>query len=202
MFNVLAGFVFLVVTIAPLAPATPAASELGIPPVEWELVSFTGSNGVQVDIDDPTRYTVQFLPDGRMTAKLDCNQGSAGFHASDGVLAIDHMAATMALCDPESNEQSFQLILQSATKYAFDPDGLLLLSGDEGSLKLRTSLADVTWEWTEFAGGDGEITRPDDPSHYTVEFLPEGKLAIQADCSRATGTYTVDDPSSICRLAR
>ena len=33
--------------------------------------------------------------------------------------------------------------------------------------------------------------RPDDPSQYTVEFLPDGTLAIQADCNHATGAYTV-----------
>lgn len=192
MFHVLAGFLFLVVTIAPLAPATPSATESGIPPVVWELVSLTGSNGFHVDIDDPSLYTVQFLPDGQMTAKLDCNQGSAGFTASGGTIEIDHMASTLALCDADSNGHNFQFVLQSATKYAFDPDGFLLLSGDEGDLKLRPSLPGVTWQWREFAGGNDEIIRPDNPSQYTVEFLPEGKLAIRADCNRATGKYTVD----------
>jgi heat shock protein HslJ len=32
---------------------------------------------------------------------------------------------------------------------------------------------------------------PDDPTHNTVEFLHDGTLAIQADCNRAMGTYTV-----------
>ena len=150
------------------------------------------ANGFHADIEDPSRYTLQFLPDGRLTAKLDCNQGSGGFSATDGVLEIEQMISTLALCDADSNGHNFQFVLQGATKYAFDPDGFLLLSGDEGDLKLRPTLPGVTWEWQKFAGGDGEIIRPDNPNQYTIEFLPAGKLAVQADCNRATGTYTVD----------
>jgi heat shock protein HslJ len=48
------------------------------------------------------------------------------------------------------------------------------------------------WQWQETRSNTGEVTlRPDDPTHYTVEFLPDGTLAIQADCNRAMGTYTV-----------
>src|SRR5689334_5483828 len=79
MLNACAGFLFLVLTVAPLAPATPTATASSIPPVVWELVSLTGANGFHVDIADSSRYTLQFLPEGRMAAKLDCNQGSAGF---------------------------------------------------------------------------------------------------------------------------
>jgi heat shock protein HslJ len=195
MFNVLAGFFLLGLFVVPLAPATPTATETSIPPVVWELVSLTAANGFHADIEDSSRYTVQFLPDGRLTAKLDCNQGSGGFTATDGVLEIEQMISTLALCDADSNGHNFQFVLQGATKYAFDPDGFLLLSGEEGDLKLRATLPGVTWEWREFAGGNGEIIRPDNPNQYTIEFLPDGKLAVQADCNRAIGAYTADDPT-------
>lgn len=144
MIHALAGFLSLLGVIASLAPATPTASESGLPPVAWELVSLTGADGVPVDIDDPTRYTVQFLPDGQLTAKLDCNQGAAGYHAADGVLAIEQMASTLALCEPDSHGNTFQFVLQAATAYEIDPDGFLLLSGREGSLTLRAALAGVS----------------------------------------------------------
>jgi len=194
MFNAFAGFLFLVLSVAPMAPATPSVTASGLPPVVWELVSLSASNGFHADIDDPSLYTVQFLPDGRLTARLDCNQGSGGFSATDGVLEIEQMISTLALCDADSNAHNFQFVLQGATKYAFDPDGYLLLSGDQGDLKLRSALSGVSWEWREFAGGDGEILRPTTPGQYTVEFLSDGKLVIQADCNRAAGTYTADDP--------
>jgi heat shock protein HslJ len=200
MVSVFAGFLYLALVIAPVAPGTPTATESSIPPVVWELVSLSGANGFHADIEDSSQYTLQFLPEGRMAAKLDCNQGGAGFSASDGALEIGQMMSTLALCDVDSNGHNYQVILQSATKYAFDPDGFLLLSGGEGNLKLRATLPGVSWEWTEFAGGDGEIVRPEAPGQYTVEFLPAGKLAIQADCNRAMGSYTVDVDGSVIDL--
>src|SRR4051812_7774467 len=102
MVSVFAGFLYLALFIAPVAPGTPTATESSIPPVVWELVSLTGANGFHADIEDSSRYTLQFLPEGRMAAKLDCNQGSAGFSASDGTIEIGQMMSTLALCDADS----------------------------------------------------------------------------------------------------
>ena len=77
---------------------------------------------------------------------------------------------------------------------------MLLLRGDTGSLHLRPALTGVLWEWQTFQGGDDTMVRPDDPSQYTVEFLPDGTLAIQADCHHATGTYTVDHSTVDLRI--
>ena len=54
--------------------------------------------------------------------------------------------------------------------------------------------------WQTFQGSDGTIVRPDDPSPYTVEFLPDGTLAIQADCHHAGGTYTVGTSAGDLRI--
>jgi heat shock protein HslJ len=54
------------------------------------------------------------------------------------------------------------------------------------------SLTGVVWQWQEFQSSDETIVKPENPEVYTVEFLTDGKLSIQADCNRAMGTYTVD----------
>ena len=36
------------------------------------------------------------------------------------------------------------------------------------------------------------LTVVDDVDKYTLEFLPEGHLQVQADCNSASGTYMVD----------
>ena len=172
-----------------VGPATPTATASGIPPVIWELVSFSEPESGPVTIADPSRYTVQFLPEGRLLARLDCNQGSAGYTAAAGVLTLTPLAVTTAICPPDSEDPRVQTILESATSYAFDPDGLLLLHGDNGSLHLRPALTGVRWAWQTFQGSDDTIVRPDDPSQYTVEFLPDGTLAIEADCNHATGSF-------------
>jgi len=44
-----------------------------------------------------------------------------------------------------------------------------------------SDLVGTVWQWQESA--------PDDPSKYTLEFLADGALLVQADCNRGRGTY-------------
>jgi heat shock protein HslJ len=120
-----------------LAQATPMPSEPAIPPIVWELVAYAANGGEPVAIDDPARYTLQFLPNGELLARLDCNQGRGGYTAVDGVLSVTPLAATRAACPPGSHDTDFLRLLLAATSYGFDADGLLLLSGDQGVLTLR-----------------------------------------------------------------
>jgi heat shock protein HslJ len=98
-------------------------------------------------------------------------------------------------CPPDSQADPFLILLQSATTFEFDDEGLLILTGPEGELSLRPSLTAVVWEWREFRGGDDSVVAPEHPENYTLTFLVDDKLAIRADCNRATGAYTVDGPS-------
>ncbi len=54
------------------------------------------------------------------------------------------------------------------------------------------SLNGVVWQWEEFQSSDDTLVKPENPEAYTVEFLADGKLSVQADCNRAMGTYKVD----------
>jgi len=173
--------------------ATPTPSEPAIPPEIWQVVSFTEPNQSPVTIVDPVQYTLQFLPQGLLLAQFDCNQGRGGYTAVDGVLTLTPMAVTTAMCAPDSHGLEVQRVLGQATSYRFNPEiGHLVLRGGDGVLDLQPQLTGVLWQWQETRSNTGEVTmRPDDPTHYTVEFLPEGRLAIQADCNRAMGTYTV-----------
>jgi heat shock protein HslJ len=40
---------------------------------------------------------------------------------------------------------------------------------------------------------DGSSKTPDNPNQYLIEFLADGSVAVQADCNRVAGTYTVKD---------
>lgn len=40
---------------------------------------------------------------------------------------------------------------------------------------------------------DGSSKTPDDPNKYLIEFQADGHVAVQADCNRVAGTYTVKD---------
>jgi heat shock protein HslJ len=173
--------------------ATPTAGTSGIPPVVWQVAGFTTPTQAPVTIADPTSYTLQFLPDGILLAQFDCNQGRGGYIAVDGVLTLTPMAITTAMCAPDSHGLEVQRILGQATSYRFNPEiGHLVLRGEGGVLDLEPQLTGVVWQWQQTLSSTGEVLmRPDDPSHYTVEFLPDGTLAIQADCNRAMGAYAV-----------
>src|SRR5437763_1003740 len=50
------------------------------------------------------------------------------------------------------------------------------------------TLTGVVWQWQATVAPDGALLwQPDQPDRYTVTFLPDATLAIQADCNRARG---------------
>lgn len=192
------GTVLLALLLAanPLAQATPTPPpDPDIPPVVWQLVAFAEADADPVEVTEPERYTVQFLPEGELAIQADCNSGGATYTASEGTLQISPIRTTLIGCPPDSRADPFLILLAAATSFEFDDDGMLLLTGPEGSLTLRTALTAVVWEWREFRGGDESVVAPDHPDHYTLSFLDDGKLAVRADCNRAMGAFRVDGPS-------
>src|SRR5690606_32936052 len=95
--------------------------------------------------------------------------------------------STLVLCPPESHDQAFTSALHGASSFAFDEDGQLHLTGSSGELVLQATLEGVVWQWEQFEGSDGVAAGPTSPSQYTLTFLPDGKLAVKADCNRGRG---------------
>ncbi|MGH2586447.1 MAG: YbaY family lipoprotein, partial [Dehalococcoidia bacterium] len=54
-------------------------------------------------------------------------------------------------------------------------------------------LVGTVWTWQQTTLNNDEVVTPDDPNKYTIEFLPEGRVTVLADCNRGGGTYTVED---------
>jgi heat shock protein HslJ len=50
----------------------------------------------------------------------------------------------------------------------------------------------MRWVWKGFTAPDAGVLVVPHPENYWVEFLPQGQLAIQADCNRGTGKWTVE----------
>jgi heat shock protein HslJ len=173
-----------------LTTATPVPAPSTIPPVVWQVIAITDPAGATTEIIDPERYTAQFLPEGSLLIRADCNQGRASYELVDGKLAVHPGVSTLVLCPPESHDQAFVAALNGANSFSFDDDGLLLLTGSAGDLTLQATLESVVWQWEQFEGGDGAITAPETPSRYTLTFLPDARLAVQADCNRARGTWS------------
>ena len=64
-----------------------------------------------------------------------------------------------------------------------------------GSTRLCTAgvgtLTGTKWELVQFQSAEDSIgtIKPDDPSHYTMELMPGGQLAMQLNCNRASGRW-------------
>lgn len=172
--------------------ATPAP-ETGLTPIVWQWTALELSSGTPEAADDPARYTVQFLPDGRYFVLADCNRGS-GLYTQDGSnLQLMSAAITLMACPEESQADVFLARLTEIVSFTYEEDELVLaLAADAGVLRFRPSLTGVVWEWQRFQGGDGAEVVPDDPTRYTVQFLEDGTVAVLADCNQGTGSYTVD----------
>ncbi len=177
--------------LAPLmTTATPVPATNTIPPIVWQVIAITDPDGATTEITDPARYTAQFLPDGSLLIQADCNRGRSSYELVDGKLVVHPGISTLALCPPESHDQAFTTALNGASSFSFDDDGLLLLTGSGGDLTMQATLEGVIWQWEQFEGGDGSVTAPETPSRYTLSFLPEAKLAVQADCNWARGDWS------------
>jgi heat shock protein HslJ len=173
-----------------LNTATPAPAASTIPPILWHVIAITNPTGATTKITEPEHYTAQFLPDGSLLIQAECNRGRSTYELVDGDLVVQPGISTLALCPPDSHDQAFMAALNGANAFAFDDDGLMLLTGNAGDLTLQATLEGVVWQWEQFEGGDGALAIPDAPSRYTVTFLPDAKLAVQADCNRARGTWS------------
>jgi heat shock protein HslJ len=126
-----------------LAQANPGPAPSAIPPIVWELVEYTEIGGAPVRIAEPSRYTLQFLADGVLVAGLDCNHGSGGYAAGNGVISVSALMSTLIGCPSDSQVEPFVRLLKAATTFQIGADGYLVLRGAEGELRLRPALGGV-----------------------------------------------------------
>jgi putative lipoprotein len=81
-------------------PAEGAPAELG--GTSWRLVKFQGSDETTLKPDDPSKYTIAFGTDGRLSARIDCNRGMGTWKSSGPQLEFGPLALTRAMCPPGS----------------------------------------------------------------------------------------------------
>lgn len=82
-------------------------------------------------------------------------------------------------------------VMAADPKSAQAPD-----AGAETVYALPADVLDVTWQWIWFGSGAEEFD-VDKPELYTVQFSSDGRVAIQADCNRGTGPYTLAEDNRI-----
>ena len=109
------------------APPTATAATTATPTVApsplsgvWQLVRFEYMSGKTVNEDQPDRYTLEFLSDGKVRVKADCNSGTGTYTVSGDRLAIENVGLTKMACAAGSPSDQFVQGLSNAISYVLD----------------------------------------------------------------------------------
>lgn len=124
------------------APPPPiAASEDSLPiGVVWSWQATHWGNGASYAPDAPGRYTLEFLPGGKVNVRADCNRGSAGFERNGNAIGLGPLALTRMMCPPGSGDAEFLKGLDAVSGSLMRGGDLVLtFKADSGSMRFSPS---------------------------------------------------------------
>jgi heat shock protein HslJ len=102
--------------------------------VVWRWIQFADPSS-QLTIDDPSQYTVEFMPDGQVHVKADCNMGNGSYSTEGNSISIEILAVTMAMCPPGSLSDQYLQNLNAAGLYALQGNNLMIdLQANSGTM--------------------------------------------------------------------
>lgn len=161
----------------------------------WELQDIQFNDGRRLVAEPPEHYTVEFMDDGSMAVRADCNRGRSSFNEPEpGRLSVAPIATTMAACPEGSIGSDFTQALGNANLFFFRDGQLFIdLMFDSGTMRFREaaapSLMGSVWKLQQIQMNDGSQTVPNAPENYTIEFMGDGSVVVQADCNRGRGSF-------------
>lgn len=173
------------------------ARTFGLTDTLWYLESYNNGNEAIVSVLEGTEITAQFNDEELVSGKAGCNNYSGAYQVDGENINVELGPLTMMLCsEPEGvmeQETAYLQALDSAATFHILGDQLVMQDANgQEVLKFKASdLVGYVWTWIEFLENNDTVTSPNMPGNYTVEFLPDGGVAVQADCNRASGTYTL-----------
>ena len=111
-------------------------SESKLTEAVWQLQQIRYSNDELVEVDNPANYTIEFLPDGQLQIKADCNLARGTYTKEGSSLSIKIGPTTRAMCPPESISDRYLKELQAAVIFFFQDGNLYFdLKFDTGTMK-------------------------------------------------------------------
>jgi len=115
------------------APTEEKAASLG--GTSWRLVQIMSMDDNTYKPDDPSRYTLSFETDGSMNVLADCNRGKGSWASESGSqLQFGPIAATMAMCPPESLHDRYLSQFEWVRSYVMKDGHLFLATMADGSI--------------------------------------------------------------------
>ena len=95
----------------------------------WKLVKFQGGDETTLTPDDPSKYTITFASNGRVSSRVDCNRASSTWKSPrDNELQFGSWSRTSAKCPPGSLHDKIVNEGANVRRYSIK-NGHLFLSG-------------------------------------------------------------------------
>lgn len=109
--------------------------------VVWEWQQFRGGDDSIREPDDPERYTIEFLADGDLAIRADCNRGRGTYTVDRPRIDMTVGPTTRALCPPESQSDAFLKDIDAFSSFVFRDGNLYFaLPIDSGISEFRATL--------------------------------------------------------------
>jgi len=84
---------------AGLLLAACATGPVSLAGTDWQLVKFQGGDGATLTPDDRSKYTIEFLSDGGVAMRIDCNRARGSWKSSaPSQLEFGPLAMTRVQC--------------------------------------------------------------------------------------------------------
>ena len=110
----------------------PAGSDLLGKTWLWQETDF--NSGKTIPVLAPASYTLQFLADGKINIKADCNSGGGSYVVTNDVnLTIRVETMTQAMCPPDSLSDEYVKELNDTGSYKIERNGELVLALKSGA---------------------------------------------------------------------
>lgn len=71
----------------------------------------------------------------------------------------------------------------------------LALGAQEATPESQDGIPPIVWQLTTIDDGAGGTTTVEDPGSYTIQFLPDGRVGIGADCNQGVADFVIDGNS-------
>ncbi|WP_198011379.1 YbaY family lipoprotein [Synechococcus sp. PCC 7335] len=107
----------------------------------WQLQQISYNNDELLETTSPSNYTLEFLEDGQVAIRADCNQVKGRFTTEGSSLSIELGASTLAICPPESIDQRYLQALQGGVIYFFQEGDLFIdIKYDTGTMRFSPAV--------------------------------------------------------------
>lgn len=126
----------------------------------WRWTSSQFNNGATQTVDNPNAYTLQFMADGQVQIKADCNTGGMGFKLNGNNIEFEPIRLTLIACPPGSLDSVFTQQLQTVGSY--------LTSGSELVLNIQTNTGRMIFTSAQVAAPTSVALETATPIRVTV----------------------------------